>query len=198
MEAMRQPLEDGYLAISRSKQRVTYPADFMLVASANPCPCGYAMHPKKPCSCAPSQIAKYQKRISGPILDRIDLHITVMPVDTAEFKDNQQNSEFLEESQKIKKRVMLARQKQQVRFSDEIIHSNSQMKNNHIKKYCKLLPEVEEILRQASLKFQLSARSYMKMIKVARTIADLDNSDEIMLNHMAEALQYKPKNFESA
>lgn len=198
MEAMRQPLEDGYLTISRSKQRVIYPADFMLVASANPCPCGYAMHPKKSCTCNPNQIAKYQKRISGPILDRIDLHIQVMPVDTAEFSDNQKNSEFLEPSEKIKKRVVLARQKQEARFADEIICSNSQMKNNHIKKYCKLSKEVEGILRQAAAKFQLSARSYMKMIKVARTIADLDGADEITVPHMAEALQYKPKNYELA
>ena len=198
MEAMRQPLEDGYLAISRSKQRVIYPADFMLVASANPCPCGYAMHPKKNCICNPNQIAKYQKRISGPILDRIDLHISVMPVDTAEFEDNQKNSEFLEASQIIKQRVVLARQKQEKRFKNETIHSNSQMKNSHIKKYCKLSKDVEEILRQASLKFQLSARSYMKMIKVARTIADLDGAEEITISHMAEALQYKPKNYELA
>lgn len=199
MEAMRQPLEDGYLTISRSKQRVVYPADFMLVASANPCPCGYAMHPKKNCTCSPNQINKYQKRISGPILDRIDLHISVMPVDTSEFSDNQKNSEFLEPSAKIKQRVVEARQKQKERFEEEKIHSNSQMKNAHIKKYCKLPKEVEEILRQASLKFQLSARSYMKMIKVARTIADLDNSEEITIAHMAEALQYKPKmNYENA
>lgn len=198
MEAMRQPLEDGYLTISRAKQRVIYPADFMLVASANPCPCGYAMHPKKTCSCGPTQIAKYQKRISGPILDRIDLHIAVMPVDAEEFKNNQQGSEFLESSEKIKQRVVLARQKQQARFASEKIHSNSQMKNNHIKKYCQLTDDVEEILRQASLKFNLSARSYMKLIKVSRTIADLDNSEEILVSHMAEALQYKPKNFESA
>jgi magnesium chelatase family protein len=198
MEAMRQPLEDGCLSISRAKQRVIYPADFMLIASANPCPCGYAMHPKKTCSCGPNQIAKYQKRISGPILDRIDLHIAVMPVDTEEFKGNQQNSEFLEASSKIKQRVILAREKQRVRFADEIIHSNSQMKNNQIKTYCKLTSDVEEILRQASLKFNLSARSYMKMIKVARTIADLDNSEEIAVNHMAEALQYKPRNTETA
>ncbi len=198
MEAMRQPLEDGHLTISRSKQRVIYPADFMLVASANPCPCGYALHPKKNCNCNPNQIVKYQKRISGPILDRIDLHISVMPVDTTEFQDNQQNSEFLESSEKIKQRVVFARQMQEKRFADEPIHSNSQMKNSHIKKYCKLSKDVEEILRQASLKFQLSARSYMKMIKVARTIADLDNSDEITVSHMAEALQYKPKSSEIA
>lgn len=198
MEAMRQPLEDGYLAISRSKQRVIYPADFMLVASANPCPCGYAMHPKKNCTCTPNHIAKYQKRVSGPILDRIDLHIQVMPVDASEFQDNQKNSEFLEASEKIRKRVIDARRMQEARFCDETICSNSQMKNSHIKKYCSLSKDVEEILRQASLKFNLSARSYMKMIKVARTIADLAGSKEIEAPHMAEALQYKPKNYESA
>jgi len=198
MEAMRQPLEDGHVTISRSKQRVDYPADFMLVASANPCPCGYAMHPKKTCTCNQNQIAKYQKRVSGPILDRIDLHINVMPVDVEEFSGNQQNSEFLEESQKIKQRVVQAREKQEARFADETIHSNSQMKNSHIKKYCKLSKEVEQILTQAAAKFQLSARSYMKMIKVSRTIADLSGAQEIEVPHMLEALQYKPKNYESA
>jgi magnesium chelatase family protein len=198
MEAMRQPLEDGYLTISRSKQRIQYPADFMLVASANPCPCGYSMHPKKNCTCNQNQIAKYQKRISGPILDRIDLQISVMPVDASEFSDNQKNSEFLESSEKIRQRVLKAKQKQEARFVGEEICSNSQMKNAQIKKYCKLPKDVEQILAQAAQKFQLSARSYMKMIKVARTIADLDNSDEITVSHMAEALQYKPKNYESA
>jgi len=198
MEAMRQPLEDGYLTISRSKQRVMYPADFMLVASANPCPCGYLNHPKKNCICNQNQIRKYQKRVSGPILDRIDLHIQIMPVDTNEFSDNQKNSEFLESSKAIKQRVVLAREKQSERFKTEIIHSNSQMKNTHIKKYCKLAKDVEQILRQAAIKFQLSARSYMKMIKVARTIADLDNAEEIAISHMAEALQYRPKTYESA
>lgn len=198
MEALRQPLEDGYLTISRSKQRVAYPADFMLVASANPCPCGYAMHPKKNCTCNQNQIAKYQKRISGPILDRIDLHISVMPVDVAEFSENQKNSEFLEPSEKIRKRVILARQKQEARFAKESICSNSQMKNSHIKKYCKLPKEVEQILAQAAAKFQLSARSYMKMIKVSRTIADLDSSEEINISHMAEALQYSPRAYKNA
>jgi magnesium chelatase family protein len=198
MEALRQPLEDGCLTISRAKQRVIYPADFMLVASANPCPCGYAMHPKKNCTCNQNQIAKYQKRISGPILDRIDLHIAVMPVDTAEFQDNQKGSEFLESSEKIRKRVLQARKLQEARFINEKICSNSQMKNSHIKEYCKLPKEVEQILTQAAAKFNLSARSYMKIIKVARTIADLDNSQEVSVAHMAEALQYRPKNHESA
>ncbi|MEK7664662.1 MAG: YifB family Mg chelatase-like AAA ATPase [Patescibacteria group bacterium] len=207
LEAMRQPLEDGHLTISRSKQRITYPADFMLVASANPCPCGYFNHPKKNCVCALRQIRKYQKRISGPILDRIDLHVAIAPVDTIEFEDNQKKSQIIESSEAIKQRVVLARQKQEKRFSalggfapsgEKAIQSNSQMKNIHIKKYCKLEKDVENILRQASIKFQLSARSYMKMIKVARTIADLEGAKEIAISHMAEALQYKSKIYESA
>jgi magnesium chelatase family protein len=197
MEAMRQPLEDGYLTISRSKETVRYPANFMLVASANPCPCGYLNHPKKNCVCTPRQIAKYQKRISGPILDRIDLHIVIRPVEAGEFSDNQKNSELLESSENIRQRVILARKIQEERFKGESIQSNAQMKNSHIKKYCELTKEVEQLLRQASMKFQLSARSYMKMIKVARTIADLEGADEISVSHMAEALQYRSKIYES-
>jgi len=197
MEAMRQPMEDGYLTISRSKERVRYPADFMLVASANPCPCGYLNHPTKKCVCTPRQIRNYQKRISGPILDRIDLHINVQPVNVAEFSENQKASEFLESSEVIRKRVLLARERQEERFKGESIQTNAQMKNSHIKKYCKLTKEVEELLRQASMKFQLSARSYMKMIKAARTIADLEGAPEITVSHIAEALQYRPKIYES-
>jgi len=196
MEALRQPLEDGYLTISRSRGRVMYPADFMLVASANPCPCGYLNHPKKNCICNLRQVRKYQKRISGPILDRIDLHIAIQPVDTTEFSNNQKNSELLESSKAIKQRVVLAREKQEKRFEREDIESNAQMKNVHIKEYCNLTKDVEGLLRQASIKFQFSARSYMKMIKVARTIADLDNAGEISISHMAEALQYKSKIYE--
>ena len=197
LEAMRQPLEDGYLTISRSREIVKSPADFMLVASANPCPCGYLNHPKKNCVCTPRQVRKYQKRISGPILDRIDLHIVVQPVDTAEFSDNQKNSEFLESSEKIRQRVVLARKRQERRYEKESIQSNAQMKNSHIKKYCNLEKEVEQLLRQASMKFQLSARSYMKMIKVAKTIADLEGVEGISISHMAEALQYRPKIYET-
>ena len=122
------------------------------------------------------------------------MHITVQPVDVEEFSENQKASEFLESSETIRKRVILARERQEKRFKAESIQSNAQMKNSHIKKYCKLTKEVEQLLKQASMKFQLSARSYMKMIKVARTIADLEGAPEITVSHMAEALQYRPKN----
>lgn len=197
MEAMRQPLEDGYLTISRSREKVKYPADFMLVASANPCPCGYLNHPKKNCVCTPRQIRNYQKRISGPILDRIDLHINIEPVELDKFSENQKASEFLEPSNKIKERVALARERQKKRFKEEALQTNSQMRNHHIKKYCQLSKEVENLLKQASMKFQLSARSYMKMIKVARTVADLEGSEGIGISHMAESLQYRPKIYET-
>ncbi len=196
LESLRQPLEDGFVTISRSQERVLYPARFMLVASANPCPCGYLNHPKKACICSLQQIKKYQKRISGPLLDRIDLHIDVPPVDVRELSENQKASEFLEPSKKIRERVISARKIQQTRFADDSIHVNAEMKNSHIKKYCLLPKEVEQILQQAGVKFQLSARSYLKMIKVARTIADLEGASEIAVSHMAEALQYRPKAYE--
>ena len=196
LESLRQPLEDGYVTISRSKDRTIYPARFMLVASANPCPCGYLNHPKKACLCSPRQIKKYKKRISGPLLDRIDLHVDVPPVEINELSKNQKASEFLDTSDVIRKRVILAREKQKERFKADSIHVNAEMKNNHIKKYCKLSKEVEQILQQAGVKFQLSARSYLKTIKVSRTIADLESVPEIDVSHMAEALQYRSKSYE--
>ena len=195
LEALRQPLEDGFVTISRSQERVLYPARFMLVASANPCPCGYLNHPNKVCVCSLQQIKKYQKRISGPLLDRIDLHVDVPPVDVKELAENQKASEFLESSKIIKERVILARKIQQARFAEDSIHVNAEMKNSHIKKYCPLAKEVERILQQAGVKFQLSARAYLKMIKISRTIADLAGVPEIGVNHMAEALQYRQKNY---
>lgn len=197
LESMRQPLEDGYLTISRSKERVRYPARFMLVASANPCPCGYLNHPKKQCVCSPRSIQKYRKKVSGPILDRIDLHCEVPPVDLKELSENQKASEFLESSHAIRQRVLQARQLQRQRFMGDNIFTNAEMQNPHIKKSCKLEKKVEQILQQASVKFQLSARAYLKMIKISRTIADLEGATDININHMAEALQYRFKSDET-
>ena len=191
MEALRQPLEDGFLTISRSQARVEYPARFILVASANPCPCGYLYHPKKACICSEREIKRYKKRISGPILDRIDLHVEVPVV---EAKDFSLTTAGAEPSKKIRERVLTARALQRQRFSEENIFTNAEMKNSHIKKYCQLLKEAKQILNQATANFHLSARSYFKMIKVARTIADLEGASAISAGHIAEALQYRFKN----
>jgi len=191
LESLRQPLEDGHISITRAGGRVTYPAKFMLVASANPCPCGYLSHPTKSCACTPREIRNYRKRISGPLMDRIDLYVEVPSVDTRNLSQDKRASKFLETSAAIKKRVEKARKIQENRFQEEAIHCNAEMKNSHIKKYCFLSPTVEELLSKAGSSFQLSARSYFKMIKVARTIADLENSKEIEPAHMAEALQYR-------
>jgi len=193
MEALRQPMEDGKLTISRSKAQVNYPARFILVASSNPCPCGYLYHPKKKCICTEREIRKYRKRVSGPILDRIDLHVEVPVVDIRELSQHQGLRDFLEPSNKIRERVIKAREIQRKRFSAEGIFTNAEMKNTHIKKYCPLSQEVKRILSQAGLSFNLSARAYFKMIKIARTIADLEGAEEVAVPHMAEALQYRSK-----
>jgi magnesium chelatase family protein len=193
MEALRQPLEDGYITIARSRGRVKYPAQCMLVASANPCPCGYFGHPSRQCLCTPLQVARYHKRISGPILDRIDLHVDVPPVDLRELAENQKAAQFLESSAAIRKRVERARILQQERFVKDGFHTNAQMRNAQVKKYCVISPEGDRLLQQAGMRFQLSARSYMKVLKIARTIADLEGAGNVGLSHLAEALQYRPK-----
>ncbi|MBI2098567.1 MAG: YifB family Mg chelatase-like AAA ATPase [Candidatus Wildermuthbacteria bacterium] len=198
LEALRQPLEDGTVTIARSLRRVQYPAQFMLVASANPCPCGYLNHPKKPCICSPREVQKYQKRTSGPILDRIDLHVEVPAVEVDDLAQHFSVGKkgvglAPETSQKIRERIQQARDIQQQRFSSDNIRVNAEMKNAHLKQYAKLASDVEQILRQAANRFQLSARSYFRMQKIARTIADLEGVQEIEVKHMAEALQYRPK-----
>ncbi|TSD03905.1 MAG: magnesium chelatase family protein [Parcubacteria group bacterium Greene0714_21] len=198
LEALRQPVEDGRITISRSRGRVTYPSRFMLVASANPCPCGFLNHPKKACECTVREIHKYHKRVSGPILDRIDLHVDTPDVDVQELAQDASAKRFLESSLVIQQRVARARKLQQERFREETIHTNTEMKNAHIKKYCVLSPEAEGILLRAAQGFQLSARSYYKVIKIARTIADLEGVDHMRPEHIAEALQYRPKVYGSA
>ncbi|MBU2545451.1 YifB family Mg chelatase-like AAA ATPase [Patescibacteria group bacterium] len=193
LESLRQPMEDGHLTISRSRAQVKYPSRFMLIASANPCPCGYLYHPKKACSCTEREVKKYRKKISGPILDRIDLHVEVPVVDANDLSDGVGASPCGCPSIDIRKRVIKAREIQNQRFMEENIFINAEMKNEHIKKYCFLSSDVKRILAQAVTSFHLSARSYFKMIKVARTIADLSGASDIEISHMAEALQYRSK-----
>ncbi|MEK7510590.1 MAG: YifB family Mg chelatase-like AAA ATPase [Patescibacteria group bacterium] len=197
LEALRQPLEDGTVTISRSRERVTYPCRFMLVASANPCPCGYLNHSKKQCSCSPREIQRYRKRVSGPMLDRIDLHVEVSDVDPRELMDDEHARKFVESSDAVRERVMGAREIQQERFCHDGIHTNAEMRNVHVKKYCKLRGEAQQILTKAAFTFHLSARAYFKIIKIARTIADLGGVQEIDGGDIAEALQYRSKIYDA-
>jgi len=201
LESLRQPMEDGSLTISRSRARIRYPSRFMLIASANPCPCGFLYHPKKHCICTQREIKRYRKKISGPILDRIDLHVEVPVVDAQDLSNDEKSDPFSggESSEVIKQRITSAREIQRQRFKEDNIFINAEMKNSHIKKHCILSEEVKHILAQAVANFNLSARSYFKMIKIARTIADLSGVENISVSHIAEALQYRPKeeNYES-
>lgn len=189
LESLRQPLEDGRVTISRAKGSVTYPASFLLVAASNPCPCGYYGDPKKPCKCLPGQIARYRKRVSGPILDRIDIHIEVPSVETQKLLG--ESTSKSESSEVIQKRVQKARERQLKRFAGTALKSNSEMGTKEVRKYCPLSPECRTILRSAVVNLNLSARSYFKVIKVARTIADLADKDDIDTVCLAEALQYR-------
>lgn len=195
LEVLRQPMEDGKVSITRAMGRVEYPASFMLMASANPCPCGYLNHPTKECSCGMRNIAKYRRRVSGPILDRIDLHVWVDPVETGKLVSGE-NKEGeimrIESSKEIRERVIKTRKIQQERFKEvRGMYTNAQMGNRQVKLYCPLSLEVKEFLNIAAKKFDLSARAYFKVIKVARTIADIAAEAEILPAHVAEAVQYR-------
>jgi magnesium chelatase family protein len=189
LESMRQPLEDGIVTVSRAMGSVTYPARFLLLAASNPCPCGFLHHPKKECICAPGTVSKYKKRLSGPILDRIDIHLEVPPVEVDQLTDN-----YVSESSKIiRNRVIAARRIQIERFKDSPIHFNSEMKSSEVNTLCLIERGAKELLNRAVDKLSLSARSYFKTIKVAQTIADLEYSDNIKEDHIGEALQYRVK-----
>ncbi len=191
LEALRQPIEDGIVAISRAAGSVVYPAKFILVGAANPCPCGNYLDATKKCTCMPGMITRYQKRISGPILDRIDLHIDVPAVTTEKLTNSRKTTR--ETSAAVKQRVQNARHHQTRRFAKVGIFSNSEMSTKIVKEYCPLSTECYNLLQQAVTKLKLSARSYYKVIKIARTIADLTDERYILPNHIAEALQYRPK-----
>ena len=188
LEVMRQPLEDRHITVSRAKYNVDYPASFMLVASMNPCPCGYYNHPSKQCTCMPGAVRKYLGRISGPLLDRIDIQIEILPVPFEKLAEAAPG----EPSAVIRERVVKARAIQAARFVGEPhIHCNAQMNSRLLDRWCKLPDESMAILKAAMIKFDMSARAYDRILKVARTIADLDESSEILPHHMREAVNYR-------
>lgn len=188
LEMLRQPLEDRHITIARAKYSIDYPASFMMVASMNPCPCGYYNHPTKPCVCTPSQVQKYLNKISGPLLDRIDIQVEIVPVPFEELTRNSQS----ESSATIRERVIRARQVQEQRFAGEPgIHSNAQMTPRMLQKYAQPDERGKSMLQSAMDRLNLSARAYDRILKVARTIADLDGSDTIQSMHIAEAIGYR-------
>lgn len=190
LEALRQPLEDGEVTISREAGSVKFPARFTLVAAANPCPCGYLGDPKKECKCSPRQIMRYQNKLSGPLMDRIDLHITIPSVEVEKLIVGS-IPKNIEKSAEIRKRIANARAIQQKRFKGLGVHSNAEMKNRDIKMFCQLDSDAVIILKQAVTNFNLSARTYFRLIKVSQTIADLANEKNITPQIVAEALQYR-------
>src|SRR3954463_14279453 len=188
LEVMRQPLEDGKVTVSRAAGSVTFPSEFMLVAAMNPCPCGYFGDLKRECRCGPLQVQRYRQRISGPLLDRIDLHIEVPAVEYREVA-----SERAEEpSAAIRERIMRARQRQHERFGNEVkVNCNARMATRQLKQHCKLGQDSQDLIRVAMSELNLSARAYDRILKVSRTIADLDGKTDIAPEHFSEAIQYR-------
>ncbi len=189
LEVLRQPLEDGCITISRSSGTLKFPAKFMLVAAMNPCPCGYISDPKKECVCSPFQIQRYQNKISGPLLDRIDLHIEVPRVEFDKLADMSEG----ESSKTVRERVQEARNIQIKRFLKEGITSNAEMKSSLVRKYCKLDKESENLMKIAVTQMNLSGRAFYRILKLARTIADLADEENILMNCVAEAIQYRER-----
>jgi magnesium chelatase family protein len=188
LEVMRQPLEDRTVTISRAKFTVDYPASIMLIAAMNPCPCGYFNHPEKQCSCGSGVVQKYLNKVSGPLLDRIDLHVEVIPISYNELANDIPQEGSLE----IRNRVIKTRLIQEKRFSEETgVHCNAQMTTQNLNEFCKIDEPGSDILKRAMDNLGLSARAYDRILKVARTIADLEESTKIEAHHLAEAIQYR-------
>lgn len=188
LEVLRQPIEDGEVVISRAKQSVKYPADFMLLAAMNPCPCGFLGDKEKQCTCSEFQINRYRSKLSGPLLDRIDIQIEVPRLTTEELMNTKENPET---SSQIRERVIRARKLQKERYKNESILTNSQLTSALVKKYCQPDEQSKELLKLAIQKYQLSGRRYDRILKLSRTIADLDNSEQITSKHITQALQYR-------
>lgn len=186
LEVLRGPLEDGFVTISRSLSTLTYPCNFMLLASMNPCPCGYFGSKEKECICSERQRANYKSKLSGPMLDRFDIHIQISSVDYSKLEAREG-----EKSEDIRIRVNESRKMQLKRYKDFNIFSNSELTPRLLEKYCKLDEESNQILKKSFEKLKLSARAYSKILKVARTIADLDKKENIEVNHIIEAIQYR-------
>ena len=187
LEVLRQPLEDRLITISRAKFSVEYPASFMLVASMNPCPCGFYNHPTKPCVCGPGMVQKYLSRISGPLLDRIDIHLEVVPVPFSDLTEMKPG----EKSETVRQRVISAREIQRERFHDTEIYCNAQMSSKMLHQYCNPDQAGHQLLKNAMEKLGLSARAYDRILKVSRTIADLEGVESIQADHLGEAIQYR-------
>jgi magnesium chelatase family protein len=188
LEVLRQPLEDARVTVSRSKLSLEFPANFMLAAAMNPCPCGYYTDPLKPCTCAPPQIQRYMAKISGPLLDRIDIHIEVPAVKYKELSSEVKT----ESSSAIRSRVIQARKIQFRRFANlKNVYTNGDMGSKEVRQYCKLDQAGAELMKMAMTKLGFSARAYDRILKVSRTIADLENSENIQPQHISEAIQYR-------
>ncbi|WP_207421837.1 YifB family Mg chelatase-like AAA ATPase [Desertivirga brevis] len=188
LEVMRQPLEERRVTISRARFTIDYPASFMLIASMNPCPCGFYNHPERECVCAPGVVQKYLSKVSGPLLDRIDLHVEVTPVNFSELASDRK----AEASEVIRERVIKARQVQAERFAESHdVYCNAQMTSTSVREICKINAAGQVLLKKAMERLGLSARAYDRILKVARTIADLDSSEDIKIEHLAEAIHYR-------
>jgi magnesium chelatase family protein len=188
LEVMRQPMEERRVTISRAKVSIDYPANFMLIASMNPCPCGYYNHPEKECVCGPGIVQRYLSKISGPLLDRIDLHVEVVPIGFDEMTANRKS----ETSEEIRHRVIAAREIQTERFKgNPEVYCNAMMPSNMVKNLCQINDAGRALLKTAMERLGLSARAYDRILKVSRTIADLAGTEEIKIEHLAEAIQYR-------
>ena len=189
LEVLRQPLEDKLVTISRAQGTITYPANFMLVASMNPCPCGYYGDPVRECTCSATAISRYQKRISGPLLDRIDIHVEVPRVDYEKLADKRK----VEDSATVRQRVQTARERQLERFKGTKLTCNAEMGPAEVRDFCQVEASAEKLLKAAMQQLHLSARAFHRVLKLSRSIADLAGSETIAANHVAEAIQYRPR-----